>query len=1417
MGFSYPWTRYWVERGQSSAADRGFLAVPEGEFAWACEERPRTLAEFASIPVLVLLGEPGMGKSRSLADEAARLKEPAGPSKEILCRNLNEYGAGELDRLRRDIFESESFSRYREGAELHLLLDSLDECKPNLPNLATWLAAQLWENVDAADRFRLRIGCRNGDWPNGLESKLRDQFPDDDEKPRVQVLELCPLRREDVAVAVRMHGTDADGFLRAVAAREIAPLAARPITLEMLIALWQKGDLPQSKVELYRRGLETLCDEHNPDRRDAGAVGTLTAQQRLRVAGRIAAAIMFCNRSAMWTGPGAPASDADFPASDLMGTDIAGGDGFTVSHPAVNETLAIAGLFSPRGEERVAFAHESYAEFLAAYYIAASDLTPERTLRLLQHSQSKEIVPQLLETAGWLASMDSRVREHLISAAPLALLSCDGTALTNSDRRLLANRLLEISGKAGLSPHDFTRQQWRKLLHPDLASQLKSVFVDRQSSAAVRDLALDIARHCRLGALCGAAIAVALDPDEEPWVRFGAAQFVVETGDADALRALRPLALSEGSSDAEIRMRELTVARLRLDYLSAEEFFSALNRTLRPNHIGTLRHLINSDGFIDSLAPHHLPAALSWVAGHSMGFGTDYALHRLAYRVLRLAVDHLDRSEVLNALGDTVLTLIRDDQPLFRGWNEGATDDPLADQGRRRTLLLYLMPRLDRQEIPSLVFAEEPIARQEDVEWLLDRIELGLEPSDRRITAELASALLRFNSPPQVLDRALGICEKPDLILRKALRWLVRPMRLKLKSTQEVRAGWVRWKERERNRQDRQPMDPPPQARVEQALSQCEEGNLEIWPRLAEELTLSSDGTHYSFPTKIHTLPGWSAADEATRQRILSAAFRYLQSAAAPDDELINRRTHYLDEFGGGLALELLLAVVPAMLDQVRREDRAKWAAVILAYNFDHDDAERVYRWTYAASPERFLDLTIRVLDRRNEDEQGVFNLRDFDCIWGDPLRERLETRLNDEQWSQKSKQNLLTYLAEHGVQRAIEHCRRCIESASGVEERIFAAFLLLMHDPALSWPRLNAAFDADPEFGREVIGKVAYESRWEDRLTSRLGDSQLADLCLRIEHWFPSQSDPRLEGTYSVRIAVADLRDRALSVLRNRGSREAVREIIRIRSALPASAWLDRLVSNAQANYLRATWEAPEVRDLLIMLSDPSKRLVRTGDELLDVVMEKLSAFQREAQHGSPPLAVFLWDEKIGEPKTEQRLSDFLKHWLTCEFCRTNVIVNREVEIRNWNPTGVGSRTDLLIEAKASGRSASDLPLISLVVEVKGAWNIDLNDMEAQLRDEYLDGQSRRYGIFLVGWFGSDHARPKALAMDDLGAMLAQQADTLSNSEKILRSIVVDLTHRTVDGLVAKRSRARKSKLYAEGNPTSNIACRRGRPLPRS
>jgi hypothetical protein len=46
-----------------------------------------------------------------------------------------------------------------------------------------------------------------------------------------------------------------------------------------------------------------LCEETNKSRRDARLTGTLTAEQRMAVAARIAAVMVFANRYAVWTGP----------------------------------------------------------------------------------------------------------------------------------------------------------------------------------------------------------------------------------------------------------------------------------------------------------------------------------------------------------------------------------------------------------------------------------------------------------------------------------------------------------------------------------------------------------------------------------------------------------------------------------------------------------------------------------------------------------------------------------------------------------------------------------------------------------------------------------------------------------------------------------------------------------------------------------------------------------------------------------------------------------------------------------------------------------------------------------------------------------------------------------------------------------
>jgi hypothetical protein len=71
--------RFWARTGgMIDLSDGGFLRDPTGLFARSDAAGARQLRELAGYRALALLGEPGIGKSTTLSEEAARVGEQAG-------------------------------------------------------------------------------------------------------------------------------------------------------------------------------------------------------------------------------------------------------------------------------------------------------------------------------------------------------------------------------------------------------------------------------------------------------------------------------------------------------------------------------------------------------------------------------------------------------------------------------------------------------------------------------------------------------------------------------------------------------------------------------------------------------------------------------------------------------------------------------------------------------------------------------------------------------------------------------------------------------------------------------------------------------------------------------------------------------------------------------------------------------------------------------------------------------------------------------------------------------------------------------------------------------------------------------------------------------------------------------------------
>jgi hypothetical protein len=503
------------------------------------------------------------------------------------------------------IFESEKFTAWKNGtSHLFFHLDSLDEALLRIDSIANLLASVLPELP--TDRMSIRIACRTAVWPaNILETALTSIWGDS-----VGVFELAPLRRKDIFTALEANDILVEGFMRAVFAAQAVPFAIKPLTLKMLLTIYQRrGNLPSSNLDLYRQGCLALCEEQNKSRRDSGRSGKLNAIQRMRLAGRIAAATILGNRFAVWTGPEIDCPNEDIRVSALAGCREQGEfAAFDASDEDVREVLD-TGLFSSRGEGRMSWAHQGYGEFLSALYLFDRGVPAKTILKVLLHPAGG-LVPQLSVVAAWAASLDSNLRDELIADEPLALLRGDLSSWGSESRASLVTSLLASVERSRFSDSIYRNAEaYVKLSHPGLASQLMPVITNRRSSVSARRLALLIAEKCSLVDLRLQLLQMALDKSDNPDVRALAVSALKNCGDADVPSLIRPLACGDGGPDPRDDIKGNSLELLWPRHLTAAELFPLLSPSLEL-YFGA--YALFQMKLADTLSTADLLPALDW-------------------------------------------------------------------------------------------------------------------------------------------------------------------------------------------------------------------------------------------------------------------------------------------------------------------------------------------------------------------------------------------------------------------------------------------------------------------------------------------------------------------------------------------------------------------------------------------------------------------------------------------------------------------------------------------------------------------------------------------------------------------------------------------------------------------------------------
>ena len=180
---------------------------------------------------------------------------------------------------------------------------------------------------------------------------------------------------------------------------------------------------------------------------------------------------------------------------------------------------------------------------------------------------------------------------------------------------------------------------------------------------------------------------------------------------------------------------------------------------------------------------------------------------------------------------------------------------------------------------------------------------------------------------------------------------------------------------------------------------------------------------------------------------------------------------------------------------------------------------------------------------------------------------------------------------------------------------------------------------------------------------------------------------------------------------------------------------------------------------------------------------------FWRFWSPGDGPEAHLLWDTRIRRPKAEDEASNYLRQRLNDIIGGRGAMANREVQARPVNPTGIPERTDLRIDATASDPRAGGPPVLTIVGEVKAAWNTDLRTaMRSQLAERYMLDTGARWGLYIVLWFDvrwwaadqgtMDRNRVKRLDRTSVLRDLRQQAAELGNDGYNIKVVMLDMSY---------------------------------------
>ena len=1356
----YDWQRWWLPVDTDPGLDElGMFYDPARHYGKYLNPSAKPLSALDDIGCLLLLGESGIGKTAELKNEVRRLRSQ---DASVVDLDLGEYS--DLMDLKHDLTAgTERALSETGGSRVVLVLDGLDEA-----------ALEIQRLTDAIPRWlgtmdRSRVGLRLASRPvvaglARLSESLEALWPDG-----VAEYRLAPLTRADAERAADTHGLDGETFIEDVANLGIGALAARPITLKLVLSSASDGSgLPDTRHETYEKGIEALAAETNPRHRESKSP-VVPVVEVVAAAERLATVSVLSGRSRI-----AHRSDSD-PQPDRVSLD---------EDPLLRTRLSHAdaawesGLLEHDQHGYASFIHRSIAEFLAARYLMGFDFKVQR--RLLADPNDRELVtPQLGAVAEWLSFESSDVRAWLTHIDVYALLNPDLAARPEEQRRQIGRAVLDrldreqaVTGWPsydGLA-YDGLDDDLRLRLCPDRPSWV------RREAITISWLAEVAGLDDELFAIVTKAAEGFAVGDYNADVQLGiyAIRALAASGGSEARQRVVDLAF-DTSLSRYLRLAALDTAieNLDTDELCARLILSSTG-IRDPQFMGelcnTLRRALRKN---DTHDPRVL---VRWLHEYVRDSDDLHRFVQLTSVVFHYALRHHNDLDVdtWGCLG-TLYTYVVD-----RPGSSSVIDLDSSDRpATRRMLAVEVLKQHRNPQYTVRQLAKDGLIVEDDLEYWLNHYGTALESatSDPWIAGTVIRAISSPTPEHQQIANEVALCHP-----------IIRPFVRDRFSHQAIAQHTAFLEEKAQQKADKQAAEMFSSERLGTALK------AEDWPAIQSELernVAGADPVGIAGDKPLTRLPAWQELDRTQQSAVRSCARRFLIRNTGQE------ATRLLFGDAGAAAIALLTDLDTRLLTQLPADSLTFWTRIVIKEPGWFSTGSRLLAIVVDENPEWAEEFVITRL-RREASDQFSRIIRQMGDLRSDRIVDTLAELVVSEDTNPGG---TLTMFLAAGLEidpiRFVRSCFTLMESRP--EEKPETRAAADQGSQAVVWDRAVAgayalacstqivdhfdhlldALTSSADFAADVVRRRRMQATqipfvWATPM-------QRARLFLWAREAFPENGWEAPGQTYSVDNTKELARElfTNLTGLPDQQNLDALKHI----AAETADPYHQAAVRDMRSAIRQHIWEAAPPTDVAKVLDDASRRIVSTVAQFHELLVDTIHDLGDTIARDTVLRSLF-WHRQHRQQNTyipccELEFSDRFR--LVLQQSLRGVIVKREVLLQPRLGSQSGQEID--IEASLIDNNNSS---VTCLIEVKCNWNTKIEvDLNEQLAERYLRGPHGTHGIYLVAWYDGDNwlkddsRRPRATSRTKTGLLEKLQARTASlESEGITVAVcLIDLT----------------------------------------